>query len=45
MYTKIVKPRIDSDEDYSEWHPEPLPELKSSEKFLVALLSEQEEVL
>ena len=43
--SKIVKPRIGSEKDYSEWIPEQLPELKISERFLVALLSEQEEVL
>ena len=43
--SKIVKPRIDSEQDYSEWLPEPLPKLKTSERFLVALLSEQDEVL
>ena len=43
--SKIVKPRIDSEEDNSEWLPEQFPVLKNSERFLVALLSEQDEVL
>ena len=43
--SKIVKPRMDTEDDSSEWLPEPLPELKTSERFLVALLSDQEEVL
>ncbi|MFL2749332.1 MAG: winged helix-turn-helix transcriptional regulator [bacterium] len=43
--SKIIKPRIDAEEDYSEWLPDQFPELKTSERFLVALLLEKEEVL
>ena len=43
--SKIVKLRIDSEEDYSEWLPDQFPALKTSERFLIALLSDQEEVL
>ena len=37
--------RMDTEDDNSEWLPDQFPELKTSERFLVALLSEQEEVL
>ena len=43
--SKIVKPRMDTEEDYSEWLPNQFPVLKTSERFLIALLSEQDEVL
>ena len=43
--SKIIKPRIDAEEDYSKWLPDQFPELKTSERFLIALLSEQDEVL
>ena len=43
--SKIVKPRMDTEEDHSEWLPDQFPELKPSERFMVALLSEQKEVL
>ena len=42
--SKIIKPRMDSEETDSEWIPEQFPELKTSERFLIALLSDQEEV-
>ena len=34
-----------TEEDYSEWLPNQFPLLKTSERFLIALLSEQDEVL
>ena len=43
--SKIVKPRMDTEENDSEWIPDQFPELKTSEHFLIALLSEKEEVL
>ena len=43
--SKIVKPRMETEENDSEWIPEQFPELKTSERFLIALISEQEEVL
>ena len=43
--SKIIKPRMDTEEDCSEWLPDQLPVLKTSERFLVALLSDQEKVL
>ena len=43
--SKIVKPRIDTEEECSEWFPDKFPELKTSDRFLIALLSEQVEVL
>ena len=43
--SKIVKPRMDTEEDHSEWLPDKFPELKTSERFLIALLSEQDEFL
>ena len=43
--SKIVKPRMDTEDDSSEWFPDQFPVLKTSERFLIALLSEQEEVL
>ena len=43
--SKIIKPGIDTEENSSEWLPEQFPELKYSERFLIALLSEQEKVL
>ena len=42
--SKIVKPRIDSEEDNSEWLPEQFPVLKTSERYLIAVLSHQEEI-
>ena len=43
--SKIVKSRIDYEEDYIEWLPDQFPVLKTSERLLIALLSEQEEIL
>ena len=43
--SKIIKPRIDSEDDYREWLPNQFPVIKISERFLIALLSEQDEVL
>ena len=43
--SKIIKPGIDTEENSSEWLPDQFPELKTSERFLIALLSEQDEVL
>ena len=43
--SKIVKPRMETEENSSEWLPDEFPELKTSERFLIALLSEQEAVL
>ena len=43
--SKIIKPRVEAGEDHSEWLPEPIPELKTSERFLIALLSGSEEFL
>ena len=43
--SKIIKPSMDTEEDCSEWLPDQLPVLKTSERFLVALLSDQEKVL
>ena len=40
-----MKPGIDTEENSSEWLPDQFPELKTSERFLIALLSDQEEVL
>ena len=42
--SKIVKPRIDSEVNDSEWLPDQFPVLKTSERFLIALLSKQEDV-
>ena len=42
--SKIVKPRIDNEEDYIEWLPDQFPVIKNSERFLVALLSGQKKV-
>ena len=36
---------MDTEDYYSEWLPDQFPELKTSERFLIALLSEQDEVL
>ena len=36
---------MDTENDNSEWLPEQFPELKTSERFLIALLSEQDEAL
>ena len=43
--SKIIKPGIDTEENSSEWLPDQFAELKTSERFLIALLSEQDEVL
>ena len=43
--SKIIKPGIDTEENSIEWLPDQFPELKTSERFLIALLSEQDEVL
>ena len=44
-FSKIIKPRNDSEENDSEWLPNQFPVLKTSERFLIALISEQDEVL
>ena len=43
--SKITKPRMQGEENLCKWLPEQFPKLKNSEIFLIALLSEQEEVL
>ena len=43
--SKIMKHRIESEENFIKWLPDQFPKLKTSERFLVALLSDQEEVL
>ena len=43
--SKIIKPRIEDDGDLTEWTPEQFPQLKNSERFLIALFSDQDEVI
>ncbi len=42
--SKIIKPRMDTEENDSEWVPDQFPEIKTSERFLIALISGQDEV-
>ena len=43
--SKIIKPRDEGEEISYEWIPYHFPELKTTERFLIALLSDQDELL
>ena len=43
--SKIIKPKRDGKTDLKEWMPEQFPQLKTSERFLVTLISGREDVL